>query len=375
MARPHKRQTDHRVDVTHGLVARFSPITDPDGFGDLWQQVEAQADGSVFQSWAWLGCRFAARFDDPLALRIMDGEHCVAIGLLNRQRRWSGPRWYLHETGDAESDSVFIEHNGPLVARDCPAAREAWFAALLQAPVGPGRIIVLSGIGADDLAAARRHGVVSSPSTRVAPRRDLAELRRRGMDCLDAVSANTRQQINRAWRRYEASGPILVERATSVGQAGGFITGLAALHQATWQGRGKSGAFASDAFRAFHEDLLGRGVETGMVDLLRISAGSRLIGYLYTLVWRGGACAYQSGFVYETEHPHEKPGLVCHVAAMRHYQARGLDDYDFLAGEDRYKTSLAGDSVALHWVSAAPRPTLAGVVLTARGRLAQWRGG
>jgi len=375
MARPHKRQTDHRVDVTHGLIARFSPITDPDGFGDLWQQVEAQADGSVFQSWAWLGCRFAARFDDPLALRIMDGERCVAIGVLNRQRRWSGPCWHLNETGDAEADSVFIEHNGPLVARDCPAAREAWFAALMRAPVGPGRFIILSGIGADDLAAARRHGVVMPSITRAAPRRDLADLRRRGMDCLDAVSGNTRQQINRAWRRYAASGPILVEPAMSHGQASAFMTGLAALHQATWQGRGEPGAFASDSFRAFHEELARRGVATGMVDLLRISAGSRLIGYLYTLIWRRNASAYQSGFVYETEHPHEKPGLVCHVAAMRYYQSRGLDVYDFLAGEDRYKTSLAGESMALHWVSAAPRATLAGLVLAGRGRLTRMRAG
>ena len=361
------------MDIAPGLTARLSPITDPECFGNDWRQVEAQAGGSVFQSWTWLGCRFAARFHDPLALQIMNGSRCVAIGVLNRERRWTGPSWHLGETGDSAADSVFIEHNGPLVVQNCPQARDAWFAALMHAPVGPGRMIVLSGIGTIDLAAARRHGVVTVSITRVAPRRDLAALRRDGMDCLDPVSANTRQQINRAWRRYAASGPIHVEPAKSRDQAHEFMTGLTALHQTTWQGRGRQGAFARREFRDFHDDLLRRGIESGTTDLLRISAGSRLIGYLYTLIWRGTASAYQSGFVYEIEHPHEKPGLVCHVAAMRHYQARGLNNYDFLAGDDRYKTSLAGESTALHWARAAPRFTLAGAILLGRDRLKQWR--
>jgi CelD/BcsL family acetyltransferase involved in cellulose biosynthesis len=371
MTRPHKRSAV-RPDGQAPWVAAFGPVTDVAAFGDLWRAVEQEADGSVFQSWAWLGCDFGARFDDPVALRITEGQRCIALGLINRRRRLF---WHVGETGHGDADSVFVEHNGPLVVRDRPAARAAWYAALLGGGAGLGRIVRLSGIGADDLAAARRSGVVDQGMTRLAPYRDLAALRAAGVDCLDAVSANTRQQIRRAWRHYEASGAIAVDRAGTLGAARERLAQLAALHQATWMARGKPGAFARPGFRSFHDELLKRGVADGMVDLLRISAGERVIGYLYTLVWRGVARAYQSGFVYEVAHPHEKPGLVCHVAAMRYYQARGLDVYDFLAGEDRYKTSLAGGSVALHWVSAAPRATLAGLALAGRGRLTRMRAG
>lgn len=369
MTRPHKR-TAVRPEDQAPWVAAFGPVTDVATFGDLWRAVELEADGSVFQSWAWLGCDFAARFDDPVALRITEGQRCIALGLINRRR---GILWHVGETGHADADSVFVEHNGPLVVRDRPAAREAWYAALLGSGAGLGRIVRLSGIGAEDLAAVRRSGVVDQGMTRLAPRRDLAALRTAGMDCLDAVSANTRQQIRRAWRHYEASGAIAVDRAETLGAARERLAELAALHQATWVARGKPGAFAGAGFRWFHDALLQRGVADGVVDLLRISAGERMIGYLYTLVWRGVASAYQSGFIYAVAHPHEKPGLVCHVAAMRYYQARGLDVYDFLAGEDRYKTSLAGETVVLHWVRAAPRTTLAGLVLAGRGRLTRMR--
>ncbi|MDD2877368.1 MAG: GNAT family N-acetyltransferase [Acidiphilium sp.] len=385
MARPNKRESHERWPVGNGLYARIGPARDAAEIGALWRTVEAGADGSVFQSWLWLGCRFAARFDRAHVLTIETDNRMLAIGLLNRGgARFGLARYWLSETGTPTEDSVFIEHNGPLVVRDRPEARDAWFTALLrQRPKlgwpelgwpklgwpGFGRFICLSGLGAADLAAAQRHGVVDGGIVRQAPRRDIARLRAAGVDCLDQVSANTRQQINRALRLYEASGALSVARAGTAPAARQWLAALAERHQATWRARGKPGAFANAAFRDFHAALADRGTASGEVDLLRIAAGDRLIGYLYNFVWRGTVSAYQSGFVYDPAHPHEKPGLVCHVAAMRYYQARGLDCYDFLAGDDRYKTSLADGNMTLYWVSAAPRVTLAGAILAARARI------
>lgn len=351
--------SNKRWVMADGLVALLDAAPDTAMLASLWRQVEPLADGSIFQSWSWLGCRFAARFDRPVVLSIARDGVVLAIGLLNRRRGV----WALGETGDAVHDSVFIEHNGPLVVRNQADARDAWYAALLRFHGG---FVRLSGVNDADMVAVRGHGVMGGLITRPAPRRDLAQLRAAGADCLDRVSSNTRQQIKRALRRY---GSITVTRAPDAAQAMVWLDDLARLHQATWQGRGKPGAFAQPAFRAFHHDMIAHGVEAGTVDLLRITAGARLVGYLYNFVWRGVASAYQSGFVYDVAHPHEKPGLTCHVAAMRHYQARGLDIYDFLAGADRYKTSLADGSVELHWIRAARRTGAAGVILALRNRI------
>ncbi len=358
-----------------GLVAALRPAGDAQQLGDLWRRVEAEADGSVFQSWLWLGCRFDERFRRALVLTIEAEERIVAIGLLGcGGRRFGLSQYCLAETGVADEDSVFIEHNGPLVVRDRPEARAAWFAAALRPRAGLGWILRLSGLGPDDAAAARLAGVTDGGMLRAAPWRDLARLRAAGADCLDVISANTRQQINRAWRRYAASGPISVARAATVVEAEAWLAALADLHRQTWEARGKAGAFAGAGFGRFHAALVARGVACGAVDVLRVAAGDRVIGYLYNFVWRGRVSAYQSGFAYDPAQPHEKPGLVCHVAAMRHYQARGLDGYDFLAGDDRYKTSLADGSVAMRWMRAAPRRSVAAAILATRARIARWRG-
>ena len=68
----------------------------------------------------------------------------------------------------------------------------------------------------------------------------------------------------------------------------------------------------------------------------------------------GVVSAYQSGFDYAAATPQQKPGLTSHYFAIEAYRARGLAIYDFLAGADRYKLSLANSHRWLHWLSAAP---------------------
>ncbi len=83
-------------------------------------------------------------------------------------------------------------------------------------------------------------------------------------------------------------------------------------------------------------------------------AGEALIGVLYNLSARRRVFAYQSGFDYLTAAPHEKPGLTCHHAEIRLALAEGADVYDFLAGDHRYKRSLANGAARQFWVETGP---------------------
>jgi CelD/BcsL family acetyltransferase involved in cellulose biosynthesis len=93
-----------------------------------------------------------------------------------------------------------------------------------------------------------------------------------------------------------------------------------------------------------------RGLERGEIALLRLSAGERLVGYLYNFEFRGNAANYQSGFDYEGAKRHQTPGLTCHHYAIVDAASRGFDRYDFLAGDDRYKRSLATAAAGLDWL-------------------------
>ena len=65
-----------------------------------------------------------------------------------------------------------------------------------------------------------------------------------------------------------------------------FLEALVRLHQITWTGRGKLGAFANSTFMRFHRELITRGIPRGEIDLLRIDAGEQTVGFLYNFVFR-----------------------------------------------------------------------------------------
>jgi CelD/BcsL family acetyltransferase involved in cellulose biosynthesis len=151
-------------------------------------------------------------------------------------------------------------------------------------------------------------------------------------------------------RAYAALGELTLRRAATAEQAHAHLDALAALHQQSWTARGEPGCFAHPFFARFHHALIDRGMPRGEIDLFRITAGEAIVGLLYNFRHRGRSLAYQGGFAYGLGGRHAKPGLTSHVMAMQFCLEAGLDAYDFLAGEDRYKTSLSGETTMLHWV-------------------------
>lgn len=329
------------------ISCTLTPVTDFAAVGAMWREMEARTDASFFQSWTWTGCLAKERFGSPVLLRAQrqDGS-VIALGLFNRKHR----TLFLGESGLRSWDTIFIEHNGVLTERDVPAA------ALICAALHPaaGRRLVLSGVDEVHLLAARMlPGIVRIRQTRPAPYVDYAALP--SGPFLGSLSANTRYQIRRSDRSYATRGELRLERASTTAQAHDFLSGLATLHQRYWQARGRPGAFAGPEFTRFHQALIDRAMPAGEVDLLRVAAGGSVIGFLYNLVHRGRLYAYQSGFDYAAAGPHEKPGLTSHRLAIELYRSEKMTRYDFLAGDDRYKTSLANAATTMHWLEYLPR--------------------
>jgi CelD/BcsL family acetyltransferase involved in cellulose biosynthesis len=309
-----------------------------------WRELETKADISFFQSWTWTGCLFAERFTRPLLLRAERDGVVVALGLFQRGLL----SLHLGETGVAARDTIYIEHNGLLRARDGAPSIADLLRAILRQGVIPRRVR-LSGVDtAHHAAASEVGGRIVARRAHVAPMVDLSV---RGRDWIAGLSANTRQQLRRSTRAY---GAPIVERAQTVAQAHDFLDALAALHQKTWRQRGLPGAFAEPFFRRFHRELIARGLPRDEIDLLRVHADGATIGYLYNFRHRGHVLAYQSGFDYAAARGAQKPGMTCHQLAIDMYAAAGAQIYDFLAGDHRYKRSLANGQTRLYWLTLYP---------------------
>jgi CelD/BcsL family acetyltransferase involved in cellulose biosynthesis len=356
-------------------VELLRPELDAAGLEAEWRALEERAGGSFFQGWTWVGCLARERFSRPVLLRATAEGRTVGLALFNERRRFGSSTLWLGETGDPTLDRVFVEHNGVLTERAWAEELPAWLRAAMRMPVlraGTGRPggrllarrkLVLSGIGADGLSAAQAAGTVRVRATRPSPLVDLARLGPGGEGFLDRLSRNTRQQLRRSDRLY---GSIEVRCATSPDEADAFLGSLFGLQERRFASQGRDSSLAQPAVARFLRELVARGAPRGEVDMLRIAAGGAAIGYLLNLRRDGWVGQYQGGFDYEGAGQHRKPGLTCHHAAIQHYRAQGATEYDFLAGADRYKLSLADHATGLHWAEVAPSHSLHSLVMKIR---------
>lgn len=313
--------------------------------GVAWRALEATSSkASVFQGWTWMGCLARERFSAPVVVRAEVDGMLAGLALFNRR----GGRLWLSESGDAGLDAPFVEHNAPLIADGAPPGL---LVAMLRVAARAGWTwgLVLNGVPEEVAAAAG--GVPWRREVRCARHVDLGAVRNAGGDYLTTLSANTRQQMRRSMRGFAADGDLRLDRAATVDQALDWFDALAALHGARWRERGKPGAFASETVLRFHRALIAEGLARQEVDLLRATAGGTLLGYLYNLRRNGWICAYQSGLAV-TEGAADRPGIVAHVMAIEQALADGAHRYDFLAGDARYKASLAKDERPLVWMTS-----------------------
>jgi CelD/BcsL family acetyltransferase involved in cellulose biosynthesis len=186
---------------------------------------------------------------------------------------------------------------------------------------------------------------------------DLDKLRAAGTDYLGALSGNTRSQIRRSLRRYEADfGERYVHHPETRDRALAAFDAMVELHDLRWASLGTPSGF-TEASRTFHRELISELWSDGErsneleVDILEVGFGDHVIGVIYSLICRRHVQFFQSGLVY-TEDPRLKPGLACHALAIEHYMELGASEYDFLGGEAKsvqYKTSLSTDLRHLDW--------------------------
>jgi len=335
--------------MTAHLTATQDALPPLDRLGPRWQALEARAHGTFFTSWTWIGSwlRVTGAQPELVSVQVEDGaEIGLALFGLARERRRLGrqPTLRLNEAGVPDADRVFIEYNAPLAAADRESEVAVAIAALL-ARRRDWRVLRLSGVEEDcalvDAVPARRRILLDvMPAHAVS----LAQIGAAGGDYLSLLSSNTRSQIRRALRDHGDGAPHVM-RAASAGEVEAWLAEMQRLNM----GRHADNAWDAPLFRAFAREIARTGLADGAVDLLRVTIGGDVTGYLLNFVHGDRAMNYQSAFA-EPAGPKDKPGLLTHMAAVGHYAARdGLALYSLLAGRDRYKESLATGCEMLQW--------------------------
>lgn len=328
------------------LTAQFYPLPDRVALASRWQALEARSQASFFLGWTWTGGWLDSYGVRPDLLAIADDQgRDVALALVGHalRPRLTGRVATLHlsQSGDPAADRPYVEYNGLLSALGQEAeAAAAAIAALTRRR--DWRALTLAGIapGSPLLAvpARRRTRIDRAPVYQV----DLAAVRSAQGDYLSLLSSNTRSQIRRAIKDHGGALPDVA--VAGLDEIGPWLDEMATLNR----GRHADNAWDDEGFRHFVATIAARGLADGSVEVMRFTDAGGLVGLLVNFLHRGQALNYQSAFA-DPRTAKDKPGLLCHAAAVGHYAARSLSLYSLLAGKDRYKQSLSTCEESLEW--------------------------
>jgi hypothetical protein len=361
------------MDTTHTVLVAIDPQSLTESYCPLDIQRHAWSDWpSVAPQWSWLAAESPRRslflskswvdtwitvFGPLLRPEILVFSHRqqpVGICLLVRRRARRGPvpivRLYLNTAGEDDSDGTCVEYNDLVCL---PGYEETVVQALLRhlaclrwdelALQGfqPGPALKAL---KDSFSGVNRQ-VHEVPSHYV----DLEYLRQASTPYDQMLSSSTRRQLRRSCELYEQDGSIFVECASDLATAREMLDQLAELHQRSWTARGEPGVFSSPRFTGFHHRMIERAFPGGEIQLMRVQTPRSVIGVLYNFVYLRKVYFYQSGFEYAADN-RLKPGLVAHYHAVQYCLAQGYQEYDFMAGDSRYKRSLTTHHRHLEWV-------------------------
>ena len=160
------------------------------------------------------------------------------------------------------------------------------------------------------------------------------------------LSKNHRKKLRRMWRTMVDTGRAVlhtVQRKDDLQQAWDILVDL---HQLRRLSLGEPGCFASRQFTDFHREVTPKLLRNGQLLLHWVELDGRPVAAEYHLGCNGVVYAYQAGI--RPEALHLSPGRLAHCLTLRRAIERGYHTFDFLRGDEPYKS---------HW-RAEPRDTL-----------------
>ena len=340
-------------------------IEDPGQFAALreeWDGVlEDCASGSVFLTWEWMHTWWKHLAEDRrlqlLALR-RDGELVALAPLALRSARWRRllPFRALEFLGAGSVGSDYLD---VLVRRGCePLALNA----LARYLAGHGAVLELARVNrAGGHAAGLARALQPSgwthtlTTTDVCPYIDLT-----GLDWaayLSRLGPSHRYNVRRRLRKLDLRCRVRLQCAESEEQRHAALLELVRLHRLRWRELGQPGVFPDRALVAFHEEFSRLALQRGWLRLFVLTADDQPVAALYGLRYRDTFHFYQSGF--DPAWRKHSVGLVTMALVIRHAIEEGAAAFDFLRGDEPYKSLWTHNHRELVRIDLFP-PTLRG---------------
>jgi len=184
---------------------------------------------------------------------------------------------------------------------------------------------------------------------------------------LSQLSKSRRAHTRALVRRNLDTGRVTVERVNTAADLDRGFDLLIDLHQRRRESLSQAGCFASRQFTDFQREVSQRMLASGRLRMLWIELEGRPLAIEYGFAGGGGVYYYQGGF--DPAAAGECPGTLMCMASLKLAIEEGHAWFDFLRGDEPYKTSWRAEPTPLRQIRVvARRPS-------ARVRHAAWRTG
>jgi CelD/BcsL family acetyltransferase involved in cellulose biosynthesis len=132
---------------------------------------------------------------------------------------------------------------------------------------------------------------------------------------------------------------VSIEVARTEEQAAGAVETFLELHRARWSVEGGSDGLSDQRHENFHREAVQRLARRGWLRLYTLYAARRPVASVYGIVRGSSFLYYQSG--YDPAWAQKSVGLVLLARTVEDAFAEKLEDFDFLRGNEAYKTQWA----------------------------------
>ncbi|TWX52482.1 GNAT family N-acetyltransferase [Colwellia hornerae] len=318
---------------------------------EQWLQLEHSANTSFFLSWKWIGCWLKTIADDQKIYLVKAQKNDIIVGLgvfieqnIVRHNLILSKQWLLHRTGKEEKDQIWIENNGFLLSEaDKEKTHDTIWHYLLKHHNNVDEFIVY---------VAKKNSFVNLNITNKKysrinqqpefgyriPLTGLSSLK----EYLSKTSKNTRQQFNRSLKHLAIQGELEFAVIEKPQEQREVIDNTKHWHTNKWRNTLTPSGFENKEFCKFHNSLLKSTHPTATTLMAAISLNKQLMGSIYCLSDKKNVYFYLSCIKPITDNK-IKLGLIMHVLMVEWLILQGdkYNEYDFLAGDARYKRSLS----------------------------------
>jgi CelD/BcsL family acetyltransferase involved in cellulose biosynthesis len=309
-----------------------------------WLNLEAKNNQlSFFHSWQWLETWLHTYNPEVLLVSAKYEGKTVALGLFGKSQEIrhhiiKSNQIRLFQTGNQQEDQIWVEFNDFLCHPDhLEEASKACLNALFSNKYRCDEIVIsmILKSRAESLLKNFNHTRISLSTP--AYKTNLQLLSANKGRYLDSLSRNTRYQINHSRKKYETLyGTLKLSFARNITQALQYWDEAGELHIRRWHDSG----FQNPKFVSFHKEYMVKNFDSGVIDLVKITAGNHLVAIIYNIIYKHNVYFYLQGLQYETDGK-LKPGLLAHSMLIEHYLQQGMNSYEFMGGYSQYKKQLS----------------------------------